>query len=45
MESFETAVSEPAVKWARDGSDGVLEEFETVVEGVGIVGSDAHEDV
>lgn len=45
MESFEAAVSEPAVKRARNGSDGVLEEFETVVERVGIVGCDAHEDV
>lgn len=45
MESFEAAVSEPAVKGARNGSDGVLEEFETVVERVGIVGCHAHEHV
>lgn len=45
MESFEAAVSEPAVKGARNGSDGVLEEFQTVVERVGIVGCHAHEHV
>ena len=45
VEGLETAVGEPAVEGAGDGTDGVLEVGERVVDGGGVVGDDTHEDI
>lgn len=45
VEGFEAAVSEPAVECRGHGADCVLQEGQTFVEGLGVEGGDAHEDV
>lgn len=45
VKGLEAAVREPAVKGGGDGADCVLKECETLVEGGGVVGGAAHEDV
>ena len=45
VEGFETAVGEEAVEGRGDGADGVLEEGEAGVDGGGVEGWAAHEDV
>lgn len=45
MQGFKASVREPAIKRGGDGSDGVLEEGELVVERRGVEGRSAHEDV
>lgn len=45
VQGLQTAVSEPAVECGGDGADGVLKEAEALLEGLGIEGSNAHQDI
>lgn len=45
VQGLETAVSEPAVECGGDSADGVLEEAEALLEGLGAEGSHTHQDV
>lgn len=45
MEGLETAVGEPAIESRRDGSDGVLEEGEALVQGVAVESGSAHQNI
>lgn len=45
VQGLQTTVGEPAVEGGGDGADGVLEEGETLLEGVGVESGDTHADV
>lgn len=45
VQGLETAVSEPAVEGGGDGSNGVLEEGQTLLQGFGAKGGNTHADI
>lgn len=45
VQGLQTTVGEPAVEGGGDGADGVLEEGEALLEGVGVESGDTHADV
>lgn len=45
VQGLQTAVSEPAVEGRGNGTNGVLQESETFLQGLGVEGSNAHENI